>query len=582
MDLSLLLNPEQPTTQRPEAVQTRLPAIASTSSQVPRTQSQHTVNYISSSQRPGPTSQDIASRSVPERFAPPVTEIQRSYRRDFKVKVLMWWKHAKLPREGAFDSNLTRSPYGWEVERRYKIPLSTLYEWRKKEASIVNSTRHMRCNRTGVAYCQWPKLEAVLYEAYRERRDACKSVRRGWFYRTAQEAYIACYPEQHLDISKFPFSNSWFHGFLSRHNITLRFATNKSQKVPADYLNPILSWMQFNRRNSLVRSVGGFDDELRVVGRYMLDSICNMDETPLPFEYLDGQTYADKGSRTVQVKASNSGWDKRQATLVLAIFASGRSRVKPVIIFRGKETYTERSRHYLRRRQEEMARYDSRVNIYWNENAYMNSDHLIHWTNNYLIPSMPSGPRLLALDVAKFHYTPAVLANFRTQNILPSLIPAGCTGLVQPLDVAVNKPLKGILRDLMDEALDLYEAQHSQDLREIQSNNTAAITERRVLITWCVGQAWETFCNTRSSVIVDIFRQLGLSLPVDASCDSELTVKGIPSEQLVISDSTPLEEASTTSESSISEPASLVEAGLDFVEGDCFHDTEAVEYIDRD
>jgi len=266
---------------------------------VPRTQSQHTVNYIYSSQRPGPTSQDIGSRSVPEGFAQQVTEILRSYPPDFKVKVLMWWKYEKVPREGAFDSNLTRSRYECEVEWRYKIPLSTLYAWRKKEASIVNSTWHMRCNRTGVAYCQWPKLEAVLYEAYREWRDACKSVRRGWFYCMAQEAYIACYPEQHVDISKFPFSNSGFHGFLSRHNITLRFATNKSQKVTADYLNPIVSWMQFNRRNSLVGFVRGFDDELRVVGRYILDSICNMDETLLPFEYLDGQTYADKGSRTV-------------------------------------------------------------------------------------------------------------------------------------------------------------------------------------------------------------------------------------------------------------------------------------------
>jgi len=172
----LLLNPEKPTTQRPEAVQTRLPAIGSTGPQVPRTQSQHTVNYISSSPRSCPTSQDIASRSVPKRLAPLVTKIQRSYRRDFKVKVLMLWKHAKLPREGAFDSHLTRSLSGWEVEGRYKIPLSTLSEWRKKEASIVNSMQHMRCNRTGVAYCQWPKLKAVLYEAYLERRDACKSV----------------------------------------------------------------------------------------------------------------------------------------------------------------------------------------------------------------------------------------------------------------------------------------------------------------------------------------------------------------------------------------------------------------------
>jgi len=68
-------------------------------------------------------------------------------------------------------------------------------------------------------------------------------------------------------------------------------------------------------------------DEEKVVGRYLLDSIGNLDETPLPFEYLDGQTYANKGSHSVQVKASHSGLDNRQATLLLGVFGSRRSRV---------------------------------------------------------------------------------------------------------------------------------------------------------------------------------------------------------------------------------------------------------------
>ena len=84
-------------------------------------------------------------------------------------------------------------------------------------------------------------------------------------------------------------------------------------------------------------------DELLVVGRYLLSCICNMDETPLPFEFLDGQTYADQGSHTVQVQATQSGWDKQQATIVLCIFADGAMHIKPLILFKGAETLTRRA-----------------------------------------------------------------------------------------------------------------------------------------------------------------------------------------------------------------------------------------------
>jgi hypothetical protein len=63
-------------------------------------------------------------------------------------------------------------------------------------------------------------------------------------------------------------------------------------------------------------------------------------ETPKPFEYLDGHTYNCKGAKTVSVKALRSGWGKRQATLVLYIFAEGFKRIRPLkLIFHGsKET----------------------------------------------------------------------------------------------------------------------------------------------------------------------------------------------------------------------------------------------------
>jgi len=171
------------------------------------------------------------------------------------------------------------------------------------------------------------------------------AVRRGWLKREEYRAFTTCYPERNS--TEFHFSDGWLAGFLSRHSITLRFCTNKSQWIPEDYLHLILSCLPFNWRNSQVGF--GTSDEERVVGRYLLDSICNLDEAPLPFEYLDGQTYADKGCHSVQVKASHSGWDKRQATVLLTVFGSGKPRVRHLIIFGGKEENSGRRAEYFQR-----------------------------------------------------------------------------------------------------------------------------------------------------------------------------------------------------------------------------------------
>ena len=60
------------------------------------------------------------------------------------------------------------------------------------------------------------------------------------------------------------------------------------------------------------------------------DNIINMDQTTLPWEYLEGKTYEFRGNRTVWVKSKKSGWNKRQATIQLTIFADGIPRVKPI------------------------------------------------------------------------------------------------------------------------------------------------------------------------------------------------------------------------------------------------------------
>ena len=52
----------------------------------------------------------------------------------------------------------------------------------------------------------------------------------------------------------------------------------------------------------------------------------------------------------------------------------------------------KRSEYYKRKWEEEMARYDQRLEVRWNENAYTNSHLLVDWINQMLVPVVPPGP----------------------------------------------------------------------------------------------------------------------------------------------------------------------------------------------
>ena len=68
------------------------------------------------------------------------------------------------------------------------------------------------------------------------------------------------------------------------------------------------------------------------------------------------------------------------------------------------------------------------------------------------------------------------------------MIPGGCSGLVQVLDVSVNKPFKGILRNVLDE---LMEAMNENELDALNGVADSAVRRRRALMTHSVGEAWE-------------------------------------------------------------------------------------------
>jgi hypothetical protein len=108
--------------------------------------------------------------------------------------------------------------------------------------------------------------------------------------------------------------------------------------------------------------------------------ILNVDETPLPFEFLSGYTYDWKGVTTVAGKSDRSGWDKRQATIVLHIMANNDTPFKPILIFHGQRTVMAK----------EQPRYNPRVDVYFDPTAYHNEEMFLEWLKDIYQPCIAS------------------------------------------------------------------------------------------------------------------------------------------------------------------------------------------------
>jgi len=391
--------------------------------------------YAGIKKKPGPKRRPLSVALLKPKN--PTLNPHRSYTVNYKLRILSYWSSKCIP----CGPTRFREPTRAEVADRFQIPATNLSRWRREEEAGHYQEAKGRQHRVlgGGRQRRWKEMERELFELFRERRAMGRPVRRSWFRRVSKELIEKHYGEGEANL--FCFSNGWFRGFLSWHQISLRAITNKASKLPQDFGEAILNWMRFNRRNSQIREATSMEqgDLPAAIGRYRLQNICNMDQTPVPYEFIEGHTYNIKGEKTIWMQSSQtSGWDKRQGTIQLTVFADGVPRVKPLIFFRGKGIEPTIIT--------EMRTYDHRVVVKFNPTAYANSENIVSWLDEQLVPVLEGQPTLLALDLFSGHKTDEVLDTMKANDITVSVIPGGCTGLIQPLDVSINRPFKDILK----------------------------------------------------------------------------------------------------------------------------------------
>jgi len=135
---------------------------------------------------------------------------------------------------------------------------------------------------------QWSAMEKELHAKFKAVRALGKPLGQRWLLREGKKIFQQLYPDQvHVDENgrktyKCLFSPGWFAGFQRRWHISWRIRTKVSQTAIQRFLQEV-------RRKS--RPI---DPDMPYQPRFQPCYIYNMDQTPIPFEFLQTRGLNDK------------------------------------------------------------------------------------------------------------------------------------------------------------------------------------------------------------------------------------------------------------------------------------------------
>lgn len=411
---------------------------------------------------------------------------RRSYTREKKLLIL---KHY-------YQNNCNK----YQTCKKFSISKPSLIRWIKEEEKIRSGKKGSK--RVGGGRPPfWPDVEAKLVDEFQEMRQKGLKVKSYWFKARSFQLMKEMHPG-----AKFSFSQGWFDKFKQRNKISYRRATNIAQKTPADHEELI---REFHRS---IRRIAASKGSKSGLGKFSLSTIANVDQTPLPFTFNKGQGYDKRGTKTVWHQGAQSGLEKRQSPVQLTIFADGEPRVKPLVIFRGQGK---------RLSKKEKEAYDKRVVVKFQAKAWCDQEIMKSWVEEmWRRPISPDAqkPKLLIADVHRAQTTPVILSKLKKYKTEVVLVPPGLTNVVQPLDVAFNAEFKGVIDELQND--------HMKENLDKYVNNGFTASDRRVLITKWVGEAWARRSEKKDTT-QRAFKKCGISTAIDGSEDASIKIRGL-------------------------------------------------------
>jgi hypothetical protein len=465
---------------------------------------------------------------------------RRQWRKEEILRICKWARSQQVRDDAA-------------VAKKFNVPnVVMVRRWMEKEDEIKTWPKNAtRAPKQATAKGQEYEMEVRLNNEFEEVRGVGMRVDNKWLCRHAKLHYGDIHPERvWVDAegrrwyNGFLFSAGWMRRFINRWGISWRASTKRAQKSPAELRPTVEKWLQYNRRMTVVQegSICGKPRGAGVptVGRFKLSEICNIDQTPIPFETSRKRTYHKKGDRTIYVR-ERPEWARSNCTVWITVYADAVLRTKALIIFRGPEKED-------RARKVERERYHPDVRVVFNEKGAADRQIFLDWiTEQYAqdsqFPLSDQEPRLLVLDAYPAHVCKAlkprknegpadrnerekkqelsdkILAKLKELLVTRSLIPGGCTGYVQVCDILFNKLLKDFIKD--------SEQAWIEKNMELWENGKLKISERRIQLTEWIAQGVKFIHDEYADALRKTFCNVGLALPPNGSRDRFLKIKGM-------------------------------------------------------
>ena len=257
----------------------------------------------------------------------------------------------------------------------------------------------------------------------------------------------------------FKCSDGFISRFLKRNKLVRRKKTHVIQK-----------WV-----SSTVEDIGKYFNTLYTLSDSDKDkkiTYINIDEVPIYFDMSPDYTYHFKGAKEVSLLSHSK--NKVRMSLLMAISSDG-IILSPMMLFVYK--YAGKKTRDYPKKFEKFRNVTKPWMLKFNESGFTTSSLIIEYIQKIISKQDTPGKKVLIMDTASSHIHKEVKNELSSLNIDTVYIPGGCTSILQPLDVVINKPLKDKIRNQYLEWLE----------KAIKNKPNSAITPPDIedVIKWC-------------------------------------------------------------------------------------------------
>ena len=221
--------------------------------------------------------------------------------------------------------------------------------------------------------------------------------------------------------------------FLAVNFLVHRVATHTAQRPPDEVHEDAKSHLVL----AVPKCVGPTRDP-----RFIL----NMDQANSKFGNSPSHTINQRGTCTINMRTGTD--DSKRCTVALTVSASG-EMLTPMVVYKG----TRHGRVATR----EIRDHPQGMKYAMQPKAWFDEATMLDWLDDVLKPYVATAPvgiiPILFLDSFKVHLLGSVADAIQRLGVELEIIPPGCTGLVQPIDVGINKPFKANMRKIYTEWL---------------------------------------------------------------------------------------------------------------------------------